>query len=117
MDPATIGLIAALVGSAGVGVILKDALLSLFKWLSGMSAREVNRKKDIVQEREEAINERDAESKNRRILEEALAEIRRRAISEWGVPQEKLPTWPEYHTLTRGEVRRMAKEAGLDNQP
>lgn len=117
MDPATIGLIAALVGSGGLGFILKDALVSLFKFLAGMSAREQNRKKDIVQEREEAISERDSEAKNRRMLEEALAEIRRKAITDWNVPQADLPKWPEYHTLTRGEVRRMASESGLDKLP
>lgn len=108
-----VGAIAALVSALGVGAILKDAVTSLLKWLSGMSARENKRKGDIVQEREEAVAIADNEAKNRRKLEEALAEMRRKAIAEWNVPQDQLPTWPEYHTLTAEEVRRIRRGDAL----
>lgn len=108
MDPATIGLIAALAGSAGVGVLLKDTLVSLFKYLSGMSARESSRKKDIVTEREEAVARAEMEAKNRRILEEALAEQRRKMIVEFNIPQSELDPWPDYdHTLPAEKVRKI----------
>ena len=101
MDPAFIGLVAALVGSAGVGVILKDAAISLFKWLSGMSARESTRKKDIA-----FVAEREA--KARRILEEALAEQRRKMIVEFNIPKSELDPWPDYDvTLSAEDVRKM----------
>lgn len=104
-----VGAIAALVSALGIGAILKDGITSLLKWLSGMSARESKRKGDIVQEREDAVALADQEAKNRRKLEEALAEMRRRAIYEWNIPQDQLPPFPEYHTLTAEEVRRLRR--------
>lgn len=95
-DVNPVGLIAALLGAGGLGAVLKDVIVGIVKAIGGMSIKTEKRKMDIVEERDEAVYDRDKEAKKRRILEEAHAELRRWVIERYNVPQAELPPWPKY---------------------
>ena len=110
-----VALIVALIGAGGVGAFFRDTLNVFLKLRDGVSAREKNRKVDIVQQRDQALQreqiawkERDAEATKRRRLEEYASKLRRALIEQGLEPH----PWPEIErTLPASEVRRLVEES------
>jgi hypothetical protein len=65
-----VALIVALIGTAGLGGFLREVFAGFSKFRSGISARESNRKRDLVSERDYEYDRAEATDRNRRRLEE-----------------------------------------------
>lgn len=109
-----IALIVAAIGAGGIGVFFRDLVDVFLKLRDGLSAREKNRKVDIVQQRDQALRreeiawrERDAEASKRRRMEEYASQLRR-ALIESG--QEPGPYPVLERTLPASEVRKLVEE-------
>ena len=110
-----VALIVAAIGAGGIGVFFRDVVDVFLKLRDGLSAREKNRKGDILQQRDAALireeiawEQRDVESAKRRRMEEHASELRRFAI-EAGI---KPPPYPVFEsTLSAEEVRAIVKES------
>lgn len=79
----------AVIGTLGI----RDAVPSLIKHYTGRAEQEKARVRELMAERDQAENERDAEARRRRRLEEALS-YHRRLLTERGVLPSELPPWP-----------------------
>lgn len=113
-DVNLVALIVAVLGAGGIGATTREIVSALSKVFTGMSGREEARKNDIIEQRDLAIWERDIERRNRRLLEESLAEARRAQI-EAGVPLANLPPWPVMESVVppkslRGGNKKMEEE-------
>ena len=89
-----VALVVAILGSAGIGGFFREIFLGFSKLRSGISAKESGRKRDLVTERDYEYDRAEAESRNRRRLEEYASKLRR-ALVENGL-DEVLNTmrWP-----------------------
>lgn len=92
-----VALIIALVGTAGMGGFFREIVSGLSKYRSGVSAKESNRKRDLVSERDYEYDRAEAEARNRRRLEEYAAKLRR-GYFEHGLDKE-MPKWPKLETI------------------
>ncbi|BAU32445.1 hypothetical protein [Microcella alkaliphila] len=110
-----VALIVAAIGAGGLGVFFRDLVDVFLKLRDGLSAREKNRKIDIVQQRDQALKreqiawqERDVEAAKRRRMEEHASELRRQLIEAGITP----PDYPVIEkTMPASEVRRIIKES------
>lgn len=101
-------LLALLLTAVGGGAGVSKLIDGLLKVRAGMSARESNRKIDIVQQRDEAIAREarawklvDHEAGNRRAAQEEAARLRRLCIVNGVEPGDE----PEFgKTITRSEL-------------
>ena len=108
-----VALIVAAIGAGGIGVFFRDVVDVFLKLRDGLSAREKNRKSDILQQRDAALRreelawqQRDVESAKRRRMEEHASELRRLAIEAGITP----PPYPVLErTLSVDEVRSIIK--------
>lgn len=113
-----VALIVAAIGAGGLGVFFRDLVDVFLKLRDGLSAREKNRKVDIVQQRDQALqreqlawDERDREASKRRRLEEHASELRRQLIEAGITP----PNYPVLErTLPASEVRRIITESNTE---
>lgn len=118
-----VALIVAAIGAGGLGVFFRDLVDVFLKLRDGLSAREKNRKIDIVQQRDQALQreqiawkERDAEATKRRQMQEH-ASLLRRLLIEAGI------TPPDYpvieRTMPASEVRRIVNDtnSNTDKEP
>lgn len=87
-----VALVVAILGSAGLGGFLREIFSGLTKLRSGVSAKESGRKRDLVTERDFEFDRAEAESRNRRRLEEYASQLRR-SLVENGLSH-LLPTFP-----------------------
>lgn len=109
-DLNVVAVIVALLGTAGIGATFREIVGVIIKVVGGMSVREESRKRDIVDERNTAVLEKEIEANKRRILEESYAELRRVMIATYNIPQADLPPWPEYEqTLPAEQVRKIRR--------
>lgn len=94
-----VALVVAILGSAGLGGFLREIFLGLSKLRSGISAKESGRKRDLVAERDYEFDRAEAESRNRRRLEEYASKLRR-ALVEAGLKDvlRDLP-WPRLEEI------------------
>jgi len=114
-----VALIVAAIGAGGLGVFFRDLVDVFLKLRDGLSAREKNRKVDIIQQRDEALKreriawtERDAEATKRRQLQEHASLLRRQLIEAGITP----PDYPVLErTLPASEVRRIVDESNKEN--
>lgn len=110
-----VALIVAVIGAGGLGVFFRDLVDVFLKLRDGLSAREKNRKIDIVQQRDQALQreqiawrERDVEAAKRRRMEEHASALRRMLIEAGLTP----PDYPVLEkTLPASEVRRIVNES------
>lgn len=79
-----IGTLIQILSTLGIGAILLKLFEGIFQWATGRSKRE-----------HDAWQQRDTEAKKRRKLEEYAHQLRHDLI-DLGVPQDKLPPWPDY---------------------
>lgn len=118
-DVSPVALLVAVIGAGGIGVFFRDIVDVFLKLRDGLSAREKNRKIDIVQQRDQALRreekaweQRDAEAAKRRRMEEHASELRRLAIENGIEP----PPYPVLErTLPADEVRRIIQESEEDH--
>ena len=96
----TAQLITLLVGTGGIGALIKVGVDGLGAWRTGRADAEKSRNRTLLErvadaERraDHAEAETDAEAGYRRILQEYASALRRMAI-ECGVPESRLPPWP-----------------------
>lgn len=75
-----VALVVAILGSAGLGGFFREIFLGLSKLRSGISAKESGRKRDLVTERDYEYDRAEAESRNRRRLEEYASKLRRALV-------------------------------------
>lgn len=116
-----VALIVAAIGAGGLGVFFRDLVDVFLKLRDGLSAREKNRKIDIVHQRDEALKreqiawaERDREAAKRRQLEEHASLLRRQVIEAGLDP----PAYPVIErTLPAAEVQRLVQEAPPEHPP
>lgn len=66
----------AILGSAGLGGFIREIVSGILKLRSGVSAKESVRKRDLVSERDYEFSRAEAESRNRRRLDEYVSELR-----------------------------------------
>lgn len=94
-----VALVVAILGSAGLGGFLREIFLGFSKLRSGISAKESGRKRDLVSERDYEFDRAEAESRNRRRLEEYAAKLRRTLV-EAGLKEvlQELP-WPRLEEI------------------
>lgn len=92
---ATVAIIVAVLGAGGIGATTREVFGAIKKLISGVPGREDARKTDIVAQRDVAVRGLDIERTNRRRIEEAYADLRRKVI-ESGAVKESLPPWPDY---------------------
>lgn len=109
-----VALLVAAIGAGGFGAFFREIVVVFLKLRDGLSAREKNRKVDIVQQRDQALRreeiawrERDAEASKRRRMEEYASQLRR-ALIESG--QEPGPYPVLERTLPASEVRKLVEE-------
>ena len=115
-----VALIIAAIGAGGLGVFFRDLVDVFLKLRDGLSAREKNRKVDIVQQRDQALqreqiawDERDREASKRRRLEEHTSQLRRLLIEAGITP----PDYPVLErTLPASEVRRLVNESTTEQK-
>lgn len=108
--PLITGLLVAIGGGAGIG----KAIESILKLRSGMSARENQRKLDIVQQRDAAIAREtrawklvDSEAEKRRQAQEYASRLRRQIIEAGGEPDAE----PVYAaTLTKAQLKELREK-------
>ena len=107
--PLLVGLTAALGGGAGLAKLI-DGLLKI---RSGMSAKESQRKVDIVTQRDAALAREDrawrlvdGEAEKRRQLQEYAARLRRQLIEE-GIEPDSEPVLAQ--TITRAELNELRR--------
>ena len=79
-----VALVVAILGSAGLGGFFREIFLGFSKLRSGISAKESGRKRDLVIERDYEYDRAEAETRNRRRLEEYASKLRR-ALVEHGL--------------------------------
>lgn len=115
MEPGTIQLLVACIGSAASGVFAKEIVSGLKSWKQGAEKRkrsDIDRlteekeqaeartltaeadRDDALRVRDEALTALDVESSLRRRLAEGLSVQRRYAIDELGARSEDMPPWP-----------------------
>lgn len=94
-------IVAAVVGSGGIGAGFRDIVAGIRKTRRGMAAREPRRRRDVFKQRDDALDaidiERDRadkEARNAREMTEYAARLRLRMIQEHGADVE-LPDWPD----------------------
>lgn len=75
-----VALVVAILGSAGLGGFFREIFLGFSKLRSGISAKESGRKRDLVTERDYEYDRAEAESRNRRRLEEYASKLRRALV-------------------------------------
>lgn len=92
-----VALIVALIGTAGVGGLFREIMSMLTRLGSGLSAKESNRKRDLVTERDFEYDRAEAEARNRRRTEEYSAKLRRLLI-ENGL-EKLVPKWPRLENI------------------
>lgn len=114
-DVNLVPLAVAAIGGGGIGAVIREFVDVFLKLRAGVSAREKNRKVDIVQQRDQALQreqlaweERDREASKRRRLEEHASELRRQLI-EAGITPPQYPVLER--TLPSAEVRRLINES------
>ncbi|MWV50053.1 hypothetical protein GRS96_12315 [Rathayibacter sp. VKM Ac-2803] len=100
-----VALVVAVLGAGGIGVFFRELVSIITLIRTGVSAKEANRKNDLVAQRDreyhraEAADQRaDAEGRNRRRLEEYSSVLRRRLIDH-GLPPAELPKWPDLEPI------------------
>lgn len=93
MDPKDL---VAIMASGGGGAALLALITGFVKWVSGSSAREREKNTDLIRQRRNAIEERDAANlradqadERRRIQEEYSSSLRRQLIENGLTPGEK----------------------------
>lgn len=92
-------------GAGGGGAALLALINGLIKWLSGSSARErqkntdlVSQRRNAIEERDEAMKDRDVSDVNRRLTEEYASTLRRMLL-ENGIQPDPWPTKVTAQTL------------------
>ncbi|MGP5725835.1 hypothetical protein ACTXOR_08605 [Arthrobacter rhombi] len=78
----------------GAGGFLTVSVQEFRKWRSGAAEKERNTNRTLKQQVDEAILLRDWSDEHRRIIGEAYAKLRRRAL-EHGVPEDLIGPWPK----------------------
>lgn len=119
-DVNLVPIIVAAIGGGGVGAVVRELVDVFLKLSAGVSAREKNRKVDIVQQRDQALKreqlaweERDREASRRRRVEEHASHLRRQLI-EAGLT---VPDYPVLErTLPASEVRRIVNESTTEQK-
>lgn len=104
-------------GSAGLVAVIREGVSVIRLVRKGVSAKEGKRKTDIVQQRDEALDQAardrviaDHEAKRRRELEEYASRLRRQLFETTSATVADVEQWPEDKTLTRAEVDRIVHE-------
>lgn len=106
-DISPVALIVALIGVGGAGAFFREIADVFTKVKGGMSAREKNRKLDIIQERDREIARAEVEAANRRIAVEYAATLRLRLIEKDVQPE----PWPEFEkTVTPAELKHLREQ-------
>jgi hypothetical protein len=111
--PLLTGLVVAAGGGAGIAKLI-DGLLKI---RAGMSARETDRKVDIVKQRDAALSreqraweERDDEAEKRRQVQEWAAKLQRKLIVA-GIPDDEIPEEPVLErTLTKLQLKELREQ-------
>lgn len=100
----TTQLLVTLLGAGGGGAVLLATVNGLFKWLSGISARErekntglISQRMSAIEERDAAEKERDEADKKRRLADEYASSLRRQLLENGIQPG----AWPNDHTIPR----------------
>lgn len=93
-----VAVLVALVGAGGVGGLFREIVVVLVKLRSGVSAKEANRKKDLVSERDFEYDRAEAYRRNFQRLDEAFAELRVYVIDR-GIPKASLPDRPRLEKI------------------
>lgn len=96
-DDNLVPLVIALVGATGLGGLVREVFTIVNKIRSGMSAKERDRKRDLVSERDYEYERADAEARNRRRLEEYAAKLRRTIVEANG--SDVIPAWPNLEEI------------------
>lgn len=93
-----VGLIIALIGAGGVGGLFREIVSVLTKFRSGISAKETNRKNDVISERDYEYDRAEAYRRNFQRIDEAYAELRIHAIDK-GIPRDSFPERPRLEKI------------------
>lgn len=100
MDAAQV--LVTMLGAGGGGAVLLALINGLIKWISGASGRERDKNTDLVSQRHNAIEEKDAAEKERdeadrkrRVTDEYASSLRRQLIENGLTPGE----WPLDKTI------------------
>lgn len=104
-------LIIAVIGAGGLGAFFREIIAGVTKVLGGMSARESNRKIDLIEQRDAAIAREakafrlvDAEANKRRAIQEWAARMQRQLIVA-GIEPVKEPALEK--SITRAELKEL----------
>jgi hypothetical protein len=87
-------IITALVGTAGIGLLIPKIIEGWNAWRSGKAAREKASNRSALSRLDNETQRADDEASFRRRLEEYASGLRRMLI-QLGVPEDKLPPWPQ----------------------
>ena len=104
-------LIVAALGAGGFGAFFREIVTGVTKVIGGVSARESNRKVDIVTQRDAALAREskayellDKEAAKRRLEQEYSARLRRQLIEE-GFEPEPAPSYEK--TITKQQLSEL----------
>lgn len=89
-----VGLILALLGSAGLGGFFTSIVSGIKALQSGVSIKEKSRKRDLVSERDYEYMRAEVADQNRMLSMEYASRLRREFIE--AVPDAILPEWPAF---------------------
>lgn len=103
-----VGLILALIGSAGLGGFFKEIVTGIKTLKSGVSIREKSRKRDLLSERDYEYIRAEALDHNRSLAME-YAQILRRYIIE-NVSDAVIPPWPRFVELPKRPTQKTDTE-------
>lgn len=106
-------LFVTLIGAGGLGAVLLAITNGVIKWVNGSASRERTRNTDLlsqrthaIEERNQAVRDRDAEAVKRRLIEEYASALRRQLIENGLAPG----AWPDLEkTLTPAQLKRLSK--------
>ena len=97
----TAELITVLIGTGGIGALMKVGADGLRAWRTGHAQAERNRNRTLMdrvvaaeRRADDAECDADAEAAYRRIIQEYASQLRR-LLMECGTPAERIPEWPE----------------------
>lgn len=104
-------LIIAVIGAGGLGAFFREIIAGITKVLGGMSARETNRKVDLIEQRDVAIAREakafrlvDSEANKRREIQEWAARLQRQLIVAGIEPVEE-PVLEK--SITKAELKEL----------
>lgn len=92
-----VALIVAILGSAGFGGFFREIVQGIKALRSGVSAKEANRKRDLVSERDYEYDRAEAEARNRRRLMEYSTDLR--VILRDNNLASIIPDWPRLEKI------------------